>query len=40
MDDIHEEYVVQEKSEGADSDLDHQISMTEELENSSLSFSG
>ncbi|KAF2911513.1 hypothetical protein DAI22_11g185600 [Oryza sativa Japonica Group] len=39
MDDIHEEYVVQEKSEGADSDLDHQISMTEELENSSLSFS-
>lgn len=40
MDDIYEEYVVQEKSQGTDSDLDHQISRTEEFENSSLSFSG
>uniref|UniRef100_A0A0E0RAG5 DUF629 domain-containing protein n=1 Tax=Oryza rufipogon TaxID=4529 RepID=A0A0E0RAG5_ORYRU len=39
MDDIYEEYVVQEKSQGTDSDLDHQISRTEEFENSSLSFS-
>uniref|UniRef100_A0A0E0MGW0 C2H2-type domain-containing protein n=1 Tax=Oryza punctata TaxID=4537 RepID=A0A0E0MGW0_ORYPU len=38
-DDIHEEYVVQEKSRGTDSDLDHQSSRTEEFENSSLSFS-
>uniref|UniRef100_A0A0E0BKV9 DUF629 domain-containing protein n=1 Tax=Oryza glumipatula TaxID=40148 RepID=A0A0E0BKV9_9ORYZ len=39
MDDIYEEYVVQEKSQDTDSDLDHQISRTEEFENSSLSFS-